>query len=245
MHNNNNYTYLQLKFRDYVSDNESMSAQSTFIHNQDDLLSISFFIWVKTFEETTDDRADTVLNIERNKKSDEIEYHSFQNESDYIFALWLHSTHITKRKVNEFFADEWLIKMHSYLSFKNENEWLRLLKKILYEIDEMHKRQKWTSQKFTVESVYENIADQKYVIQYWCVLNIIHFLLDHQSFQNELIYALVHHYNENNWRVYSEMHTEKWWWKTQKKLLNNATLVLLLISTDKTVLTQHWEDLSA
>ena len=87
MHDNDNHTYLQLKFRDYVSDNESMSAQSTSIHNQDDLLSISFFIQMKTFKEITDNRTDAVLNIERNKESDDIEYHSFQNESDYVFAL--------------------------------------------------------------------------------------------------------------------------------------------------------------
>ena len=106
MHDNDNHTYLQLKFRDYVLDNESMSAQSTFIHNQDSLLSISFFIQIKTFEETINNGADAVLNIERNKESDDIEYYSFQNESDYVFALWLHDTHVTKRKVNEFFADE-------------------------------------------------------------------------------------------------------------------------------------------
>ena len=87
VYNNDNYPYLQLKFRDYVSDNESMSAQSTSIHNQDDLLSISFFIQMKTFKEITDNRTDAVLNIERNKESDDIEYHSFQNESDYVFAL--------------------------------------------------------------------------------------------------------------------------------------------------------------
>ena len=40
------------------------------------------------------------------------------------------------------------------------------------------------------------------------------------------------------------MHTEEWWWQTQTELLSSAILVLLLISTDKTMLTQHQSDIS-
>ena len=69
--------------------------------------------------------------------------------------------------------------------------------------------------------------------------------MGHKPFAEDLIYAPVRHYNGDDRQTYNEMHTGDWWWETQKELLNGATLVLLLISTDKTALTQHQGDLSA
>ena len=41
------------------------------------------------------------------------------------------------------------------------------------------------------------------------------------------------------------MHTADWWWETQKKLSDDVIMISLLIFIDKTVLTEHWSNLSA
>ena len=69
--------------------------------------------------------------------------------------------------------------------------------------------------------------------------------MGHRPFVNYLSYALVQQFNsasEYKNRMYSKMHTADWWWNMQTKLLENATVVLLLLSTDKTILTYHYGD---
>ncbi len=41
------------------------------------------------------------------------------------------------------------------------------------------------------------------------------------------------------------MHTADWWWETQKKLSDDAIMISLLIFINKTVLTEHRDNLSA
>jgi len=59
-----------------------------------------------------------------------------------------------------------------------------------------------------IEFVYDEITDHEYVIQYWSIIDTLHFLLSHKSFDDDIIYASVWHYNDDNKWVYSEMHTE-------------------------------------
>ena len=56
--------------------------------------------------------------------------------------------------------------MHSLLNFKNADEYIDKLHQISYDISEEEEEQEWRSQIFTVESVYDEITDQKYIIQY-------------------------------------------------------------------------------
>jgi len=93
--------------------------------------------------------------------------------------------------------------------------------------------------------MYEEADAVQYDIKYQNIINSLRFLLRHWSFEKDLVYALVHHYNANNCRVYSEMHMIDWWWETQEKLSDNVTIVSLLLTTDKTALTQHQNDLVA
>jgi hypothetical protein len=73
----------------------------------------------------------------------------------------------------------------------------------------------------------------------------IRFLLGHEPFESHLSYSFVRQYNDDDERIYSEMHTGDWWWETQEKLPEQATIVPVLIATDKTMLTQHHGDTSA
>jgi len=241
-----------------VSDTEQMHKQTTYQQSQCGLLSTSSSIWVKTFQKVTGCSADAVqifdttpdcqtdvVVLELSNKFENRDYLSFHNSTDYSWVLWLHNNHTTKKSVNVFFKNPQLNKMHSHLSFKNTDQWLDQLHKILYDISQALKKQKWTSQIFKIKSAYDEETDCEYVIQYQSIIDTLHFLLSHKPFDDDMVYALIHHYNGDEKRVYSELHTEDWWWQTQKKLSNDATVVSLLIFTDKTILTQHQGDLSA
>ena len=45
-------------------------------------------------------------------------------------------------------------------------------------------------------------------IQFRDVLEALRFLLEHQSFADSLIYASIRQYNDDDSRIYNEMHTE-------------------------------------
>ncbi len=98
---------------------------------------------------------------------------------------------------------------------------------------------------FTVKFSYEEVQEEQHCILYYDIIKTLQFLLNHSSFQDKLIYAFIWHYNVDNFRVYNEMYTADWWWETQKKLSDDVIMILLLIFIDKTVLTEHWDDLSA
>ncbi len=131
--------------------------------------------------------------------------------------------------------------LHQHVSFHDINKWLTLLHQILYDVE----NDEWHFQTFTVEFSYEEVQEKQHCILYCNIIETLRFLLNHSSFQDKLIYALVQHYNVNNFQVYNEMHTADWWWKTQKKLSDDVIMISLLIFIDKTVLIEHQSNLSA
>ncbi len=92
---------------------------------------------------------------------------------------------------------------------------------------------------FTVEFSYKEVQEEQHCILYCNIIKTFWFLLSHSSFQDKLIYALIQHYNVDNFQVYDKMHTANWWWEMQKKLSDDAIMISLLIFIDKTVLTEH------
>jgi len=131
--------------------------------------------------------------------------------------------------------------LHQHVSFHDVNKWLTLLHQISYDVE----NDKWHSQTFTVEFSYKEVQEEQHCILYCNIIKTLWFLLSHSSFQDELIYAIIQHYNVDNFHVYDEMHTADWWWETQKKLSDDAIVISLLIFIDKTVLTEHQSNLSA
>ena len=61
-----------------------------------------------------------------------------------------------------------------------------------------------------IESVYDEITDCEYVIQYQNIIDTFHFLLSYKFFNDDIIYVSVWHYNNKNKQIYSKMHTEDW-----------------------------------
>ena len=54
--------------------------------------------------------------------------------------------------------------------------------------------------------------------------------------------------DEENERIYGEIHTADWWWTTQQALIDsgtqNATVIPVLLATDKTVLTEYTKNMA-
>ena len=48
-------------------------------------------------------------------------------------------------------------------------------------------------------------------------------------------------------QIYKKMHTADWWWTTQQALIDsdtqNASVIPVLLAIDKTVLTEHIEEI--
>ncbi len=126
-------------------------------------------------------------------------------------------------------------------SFYDVNKWLILIHQISYDVE----NNEWHSWTFTVKFSYKEVQEKQHCILYHDIIKTLWFLLSHSSFQDELIYTLIQHYNVDNFQVYDEMHTADWWWEMQKKLSNDVIMISLLIFIDKTVLIEHWDDLSA
>ncbi len=80
------------------------------------------------------------------------------------------------------------------------------------------------------------IARQEIAIYLRNVVGYLEFLMDHPGFQHNQTYEPSCIYNENERRVYNEMHIGKCWWKQQKEHPPQATIIPILILSDKTVL---------
>jgi len=143
---------------------------------------------------------------------------------------------IIKDSVNRFFQDSRLWILHQHVSFHDVNKWLILLHQISYDVE----NDEWHSWTFTVKFSYKEVQEEQHCILYYDIIETLRFLLNHSSFQDELIYALVWHYNVDNFWIYDKMHTADWWWETQKKLSDDVIMISLLIFINKIVLTEHW-----
>jgi hypothetical protein len=114
---------------------------------------------------------------------------------------------------------------------------------ILYSI----KNDAWTVADIEVGQDILGSSLNKYQIRYQNVVTAIEFLMGHRPFVSYLAYAPVRQFSgtSSNNRIYNEMYTADWWWETQGKVPKGATIILILLATDRTMLTQHYGNESA
>ncbi len=126
------------------------------------------------------------------------------------------------------------------MSFKNAKQLYWLINNISRDILD----NKWLQYSFEITFEVINISAKKYYVEYHDVILIIQFLIDHSSFADKLTYASIQQYNTNESWIYSEMHTMNWWWHRQNDISTDDMIVSVLLKTDKTVLTQHHDDVA-
>ncbi len=231
----------------YQSDHDSIEKEineyrQSRIKECFEILSISSFVRFETYEEVIDRKTKSTINevstLNEEHDRDENLFYSFINERNYALAHWFHEFECTKKNVNRFFRDERFVSMHEELSFNNADEWLNQLNRIHCEFQS----NVWKKTKITLNQTHIDDANTIAHVQSRDVVDNIRFLLNHESFDSYLFYTSIRQFNDENERIYIEMHTKNWWWKTQKKLSFETTIVSLFIVTDKTMLTQHHDD---
>ncbi len=102
------------------------------------------------------------------------------------------------------------------------------------------------------------MAPKEYLMCYLDIIPAIRFLIGHWLFAQHIAYVPVQSYSTNNpgnpevdeedERIYGEMHTADWWWTTQQAFIDSgaykATVISVLLAADKLVLTEPATDMA-
>ena len=175
------------------------------------------------------------------------EFWPFRDQKDYILARWLYRAKTSLTAINEYCQDVMEDDRKHIYSFTTGEQWRQRMHDIPWGIPND------TFYKANIEIATKSGTDQssqRRIIYHRDVIDVVRFLLGHGPFENNLKYAPERHYtakldeDESASRVYNEMHTGDWWWRTQKDIPDGGTIIPILISSDKTVLSQHHGDMA-
>ena len=136
----------------------------------------------------------TVVNVSK--------WHSFKNKIKYKLTVYFMKNNQSKEFIISFLCNLYLKSFIKQLSFWNSNQLFLMWNKIV--TDTFH------ITKIFIKSDINHFW-HTYTLHYKNVIDVLHHLLNHTSFKKHLTYALMHHYNTENKRVYTDMHTDDWW----------------------------------
>ncbi len=152
-----------------TDEQQSKLLENFLLSNRSNILSISFFVRIQTYEDKINRKIEMIINEKLDERifrsrfifENQNEFWSFQSEHDYEFALWLHHSENTKKDVNKFFKNSRMIFFHEQLNFKNEDEWLCQLNKIIEVSND-----KWIEQNINISSEINDELNDVIQIQY-------------------------------------------------------------------------------
>ncbi|EPQ51466.1 hypothetical protein GLOTRDRAFT_132835 [Gloeophyllum trabeum ATCC 11539] len=167
----------------------------------------------------------------------------FEDEDDWMLARWL------VRNVGQRQADELLklgmISKRACPSYKNKRA-------LLQKIDAIPtKGSKWHRDVVTVggDKFDEKGQVMTEDLELWRrdPVECIRELFENPAFRDKLSYVPEHVYRDEagNIRIYDEMWTADWWWDIQERLPKGATVAPVILSSDKTKLSQFRGDKAA
>ncbi|KAL6300198.1 hypothetical protein BKA93DRAFT_740929 [Sparassis latifolia] len=169
------------------------------------------------------------------------EYAPFSDEEEWQLAEWL-MKHLGQNRIDEY-LDLPITKKRTQPSFHNTRAFLQ-------KVDELLTGPVWSCKKVVVQgnAAAENGEVLKEEVELWlcdpveCIKELIGNLLfkDSMAYTPEKVFAD----KEGAHRIYDEMWTGDWWWKTQDKLPEGAVVTPVILSSDKTKLTQFHGDKS-
>ena len=220
---NHENEYIKNFFDDDVDDDEAFII---FERIRSNIFNSIFAFKITTFEKKNrlknwNLRVNEKKKTANNSNNIKIElYYSFNNSIDFVLTLWFNDIDCTKKNVNKFFK-KMLLKsfridfqqqneFHSKFNFKNENEWLKRLNKIFAKVQN---DDDWQQIKlmFCTKMKNENEKQTTTTVQYKNVKKIVKFFLKHVFFVSNLIYFSIKQFNDDENKIYIEMHTANWW----------------------------------
>ena len=164
----------------------------------------------------------------------------FETTFDAAFAHWLQSEDVASNAINRLLQDPNVEPLSRLLSWKSA--------KAMRAKMQGHPRElaavagDWYTKDVTVPTMRTASGYARYTLRYRKVEDTIRFLLGHKGFVDDLIYQpyCTWSTDEPKRRIYSDMASADWWWDTQVNVnIDSATIVLLIVSSDKTQLTNH------
>ena len=166
------------------------------------------------------------------------EFHPFQSEAEYALALFFVQEKVSQGAIDRFLRDPRLAPLlQDQISVKNSNDLFRRYNQLNQGIVP----EKWEECTLHVGKGKDSMERTEYYIQYRSIVQVLRFLLGHRPFAPNLTYAPVRLFNDDNSRMYTEVHTGNRWWHQQDQLPPGATVVPLVIATDKTLLSEQGE----
>ncbi|KAI0086605.1 hypothetical protein BDY19DRAFT_864872, partial [Irpex rosettiformis] len=166
----------------------------------------------------------------------------FKNEEEWELAKWL------MRNVGHTAGDQLLklpmIRSKLELSFKNQAQ-------LIEAIDQLPGGPEWKCQPVTVAGDQKDIngKELKEELELWFrdPVECIRELIGNPLFAAKMVFAPEKLFEDSGGEenVRNEMNTGKWWWEIQMKLPVGATVVPIILSSDKTRLSQFRGDKSA
>jgi hypothetical protein len=169
----------------------------------------------------------------------------FASKHDWALASWFSRARCSKGSIEEYFKEPAFapILQSQDGSMRNYNDLMKALYAIPYGIPN---GDLWQEAEVTVQGQVSGAKAQHHTLIFRPIQLCLEFLLGHQPFASDLVWAPVKkYYGLSDSRVYDEMHTANWWWERQAELPPGATVVPVIISTDKTMMTQLRGDQTA
>ncbi|KAJ7048192.1 Zn-finger domain-containing protein [Mycena amicta] len=171
------------------------------------------------------------------------EHWPFRDDDEWKLANWL------TRSVSQTATEEYLnlpTTKKENLSFHNNRSFLK-------KVDELLTGPGWTCKMVHVpgDRVDDNKKAMSEDLELWIrdPVECIKELMSNPTFESSMVYAPEHVYStvepNKEHQILDEMWTGDWWWQTQGKLKAGATVSPLIISSDKTQLSQFSGDKSA
>ena len=132
-------------------------------------------------------------------------YYFFKSATNYVFARWLHRFELIKENMNNLFQEfRTKVLLNDHLNFYNFENWMTKMHEIFYDIS----GDEWIKNILINEAQYENVKSTELFFFYWDVIRALKFLIDHRFFIDNMTYEPVRKYNDNERRIFNEMHIE-------------------------------------
>ncbi|KAJ7619276.1 hypothetical protein FB45DRAFT_755446 [Roridomyces roridus] len=189
-------------------------------------------------------RVNTILEEWREKQQavGESEYSPFVGEDEWELAQWL-SKNVSQTATDEFLKLS-MVSVKNELSFHNNRAFLQ-------KIDALPTGPGWSCE---IMSVVGNVKDEDgnlltEDLELWMrdPVECIQQLMGNPLFKEHMVYAPERAYTsaKGTTRVLDEMWTGNWWWEIQKRLPPGACVSGIILSSDKTKLSNFQGDKTA
>ena len=195
--------------------------------------------FTESFEEKTGRKAGTIVVTEGARDintSYRDWYYPFSSELEFGIAHWFMEEKVSKGAIDRFFRSPFLQPITQSIGFRQANDVFRALYPVTSDTLQ------WATYPMTIPTEMKDVPDIKVTLRYRRIDLAIKALLGSIPLKEHLTYSPYRQYGSDGERIYTDMASAEWWWEMQERLPEGATLVPVLLSSDKTQLTNHSGD---